>query len=83
MVDLGPFNVKGHTSAPVSEDIALETFLANVENELFDADRADYEPKSNISKAENKVLCKLCSSKDLVVRLQDKGSRFQCYFVLK
>ena len=73
---LGPFKVKSHTRSPVSKDIALETFLATVENKLFDADRASYEPKSNISKAENKALCKLRSSKDLVVRLQDKGSRF-------
>ena len=54
----------------------METFLATVENKLFDADRASHEPKSNISKAENKALCKLRSSKDLVVRLQDKGSKF-------
>ena len=76
VVDLGPFKVKSHTRAPISEEIALETFLATVENTLFDADRASYEPKSNIWKAENKALCKLRSSKDLVVRLQDKGSRF-------
>ena len=72
----GPFSVKSHTRAPVSKDIALETFLATVENKFFASDRASYEPKSNISKAENKALCKLHSSKDLVVRLQDKGSRF-------
>ena len=76
VVDLGPFKVKRHKRAPVSNDIALETFLATVENKLFDADRASYEPKSNIPKAESKALCKLRSSKDLVVRLQDKGSRF-------
>ena len=57
VVDLGPFKVKSHTRAPVSKDIALETFLANVENIFFDADRASYEPKSNISIAENKALC--------------------------
>ena len=74
---LGLFKVKNHTRAPVSKDIALETFLATVENKLFDADRASYEPRSNISKAENKALCKLRSSKDLVVRLQDKGSYCQ------
>ena len=73
VVDLGPFKVKSHTRALVSKDIPLETFLATVENKLFDA---TYEPKSNISKAENKALCKLRSSKDLMVRLQDKGSRF-------
>ena len=49
-------------------------FLATAENKLFDADRASHEPKSNISKAENKSLCKLRLSKDLVVRLQHKGS---------
>ena len=76
VVDLGPFKVNSHMRAPVSKDIASETFLATVENKLFDADRASYEPKSNISKAENKALCKPRSSKDLVVRLQDKGSRF-------
>ena len=31
MVDLGPFKVKSHKRAPVSKDIALETFLATVE----------------------------------------------------
>ena len=74
VVDLGPFKIKSHKRA--SKDIALETLLATVENKLFDADRASYEPKSKISKPENKALWKLCSSKDLVVRLQDKGSRF-------
>ena len=33
-------------------------------------------PKITFPKAENKASCKLRSSKDLVVRLQDKGSRF-------
>ena len=59
VVDLGPFKVKSHKRAPVSKDIAWETFLATVDNKLFDVDRASYEPKSNISKAENKALCKL------------------------
>ena len=73
---LCPFKVKSHTCAPVSKDIASETFLATTENMLFDADGVSHEPKSNISKAENKALCQLRWSKDLVVRLQDKGSRF-------
>ena len=63
VIHLGSFKVKSHTRAPVSKDIALETFLATVENKLFDADRASYEYKSNLSKAENKTLCKLRSSK--------------------
>ena len=62
--------------APVSKDIALETFLAAVENKLFDAERAGREPKASISRAENMALCQLRKSKDIVVRLQDKGSRF-------
>ena len=62
--------------APVSKDITLETFLAAVENKLFDAGRARREPKANISIAENMALCQLRKSKDIVVRLQDKGSRF-------
>ena len=37
--DLGPFKAKSHTPAPVSKDIALETFLATVERKLFDANR--------------------------------------------
>ena len=41
--------------APVSQGIALKTFLAA---------------------AENMALCQLHRSKDIVVRLQDKGSRF-------
>ena len=52
------------------------SFLGTVENQLFDADRASHEPKSDISKSENKALCQLHSSKNFVVRLQDKGSRF-------
>ena len=51
VVDLSPFKVKSHKCAPVSKDIALETFLATVENKLFDADRASYEPKNNISES--------------------------------
>ena len=62
--------------APVSKDITLETFLAAVENKLFDAERARREPKANISRAENMALCQLRKSKDIVIRLQDKGSRF-------
>ena len=64
---LGRFKVKSHTRAPVSKDIALDTFLATVENKLFDADRTSHKPKGNISKTENKALCKLRLSKDLVV----------------
>ena len=60
----------------MSKNIALETFLATVENKLFDAERARREPKANISRAENMALCQLRKSKDIVVRLQDKGSRF-------
>ena len=74
--DLGSFKIKSNVRAPVSKDIALETFLATVENKLFDAERARREPKANISRAENMALCKLRKSKDIVVRLQDKGSRF-------
>ena len=74
--DLCPFKVKSYTRAPVSKDIALETFLATVENKLFDGNRASHEPKSNILNAENKALCQLRTSNDFVVRLQDKGSRF-------
>ena len=62
--------------ASVSTDIALETFLAAVENKLFDTERARREPKANISRAENMALCQLRKSKDIVVRLQDKGFRF-------
>ena len=54
----------------------METFLATVENKLFDAERVRREPKANISRAENMALCQLRKSKDIVVRLQDKGSRF-------
>ena len=66
--DLGPFKIKSNVRALVSKDIALETFLATVENELFDAERALREPKANISRAENMALCKLSKSKDIVVR---------------
>ena len=60
--------------APVSQGIALETFLAAVESKLFDAERA--RRKQTPSRAENMAFCHLCRSKDIVVRLQDKGSRF-------
>ena len=60
----------------MSKDIALETFLATVENKLFDTERARRDLKANISSAENMALCQLRKSKDIVVRLQDKGSRF-------
>ena len=75
--DLGPFNIKSDVRAPVSKDIALETFLAAAEIKLFDAERAARrEPKANISRAENMAFCQLRKSKDIIVRLQDKGSRF-------
>ena len=74
--NLGPFKVKTDTHAPVSKDIVLETFLATIENKLFDADRARRHPVSNLPKSEHIMLHQLCASKDIVIRLQDKGSRF-------
>ena len=62
--------------APVSKDIALETFLARIENKLFNADRSRHHPVSNLSKSEHIMLHQLRTSKDIVIRLQDKGSRF-------
>ena len=73
---MGPFKVKSDALAPVSKDIALETFLATIENKLFDIDRAHHHPVSNLSKPEHKTLHQLSKSKDIVIRLQDKGSRF-------
>ena len=74
--NLGPFKVKTNTRAPVSKDIALETVLATIENKLFDADRARRHPVSNLSKSEHIMLHQLRISKDIVIRLQDKCSRF-------
>ena len=54
--NLGPFKVKTDARAPVSKDIALETFLATIENKLFDADRACHHPVSNLSKSEHIML---------------------------
>ena len=48
--DLGPFKVKSHTRALVSKDIVLETYLAAVENKLFDADRASHSPRVTFRK---------------------------------
>ena len=50
--------------------------LATIENKLFDVHRACHHPVSNLSKSEHKTLHRLRTSKDIVVRLQDKGSRF-------
>ena len=74
--NLGPVKVKSGARAPVSKDIALETFLATIENKLFDVHRARHHPFSNLSKSEHKTLHRLRTSKDTVVRLQHKGSRF-------
>ena len=74
--NLGPFKVKSGARAPVGKNIALETFLAAMENKLIDVHRARHHPVSNLSKSEHKTLHRLCTSKDIVVRLQDKGSRF-------
>ena len=74
--NLGPFKVKFGARVPVSKDIALETFLATIENKLFDVHRARHHPVSNLSKSEHKTLHQLRTSKNIVVRLQDKGSRF-------
>ena len=74
--NLGPFQVKSGARAPVSKDIALETFLATIENKIFDVHRARHYPVSNLSKSEHKTLHRLRTSKNIVVRLQDKGSRF-------
>ena len=74
--NLGPFHVKFGARAPVSKDIALETFLATIEYKIFDVHRARHYPVNNLSKSEHKTLHQLRTSKDIVVRLQDKGSRF-------
>ena len=50
--------------------------LATTENKLFDVDRARHDPVSNLSKSEHKILHHLRTSKDIVITLQDKGSRF-------
>ena len=76
MITWVPFKDKSGACAPVSNDIALETFLATIENKLFDIHRARHYPVSNLSKSEHKTLHWLRTSKDIVVRLQDKGSRF-------
>ena len=73
---MGPFKVSSDARAPVSKDIALETFLATTENKLFDVHRARHHPVSNLSKSEHKTLQQLRTSKDILIRLQDKGSRF-------
>ena len=68
--------MKSGARAPASKDITLETFLATIENKLFDVHRARHHPVSNLSKSEHKTLHQLRTSKDIVVRLQDKGSKF-------
>ena len=50
--------------------------MATIENKLFDADRARHHPVSNLSKSEHIMLHQRRTSKDIVIRLQDKGSRF-------
>ena len=74
--ELGPFSIKSDKRAPISKDIALETFLATIENKLFDIKRARTRPVSNLSKLERTAMNQLCSSNDISVRLQDKDSRF-------
>ena len=74
--ELDPFSIKSNKRAPVSKDIALETFLATVENKLFDIKRARTRPINNLSKLERSAMNQLRSSNDISVRLQDKGSRF-------
>ena len=73
---MDPLEVKSDARAPVSKDTALETFLATVQNKLFDVDRARQHPVSNLSKSEHKILQQLRTSKDIVIRSQGKGSRF-------
>ena len=74
--NLGPFKVKSSARAPVSKDVVLETFLAAIENKLFDVHRACHCPVSNLSKSQHKTLHQLHTFKDIVVTLQDKGSRY-------
>ena len=74
--DLGPFSIKSNNQAPINKDIALETFLATIENKLFDIKRARTRPISNLSKLARTAMNQLRSSNDISVRLQDKGSSF-------
>ena len=74
--ELGPFSIKSNERAPISKDSVLETFLAMVENKIFDIKRAQTRPISNLSKFERTAMNQLRSSNDISVRLQDKGSRF-------
>ena len=53
---LGPFSIKSNKRAPVSKDIALETFLSTVENKLFDIKRARTRPINNLSKLERSAM---------------------------
>ena len=69
--ELGPFSIKSNKQAPVSKDIALETFLATVENKLFNIKRARTRPINNLSKLERSAMNQLRSSNDISVRLQD------------
>ena len=74
--ELGPFSIKSNKRAPVSKDIAPETFVATIENKLFDIKRARTRPINNLSKLERSAMNQLHSSNDTSVRLHDKGSRF-------
>ena len=54
--ELDPFSIKSNKRAPVSKDIALETFLAAAENKLFDIKRARTRPINNLSKLERSAI---------------------------
>ena len=54
----------------------MELFLEFIENDIFHPDLAKTKYRLNLSIYERKELYLLQDSKDLAVRIQDKGSRF-------
>ena len=70
--ELGPFSIKTNKRAPISKGIALENFLAALENKLFQIERAYKTPRSNLPRTEYRALGELRPCSDIVVRMQDK-----------
>ena len=70
------FKSPSDRKAPVCKDNALELFLELVERDIFHPDNAKVKFKCNLTTDERDDIRDLVNNEDIVIRIQDKGSRF-------
>ena len=67
-----PYHVKSKWQPPVTQSVALESFLDETKLQISKA--AISKPKDNLTKGERKALKTLNSNKDIIIKKADKGT---------